>query len=230
MAAAKLNIVLDQGTAWSKRIVWTDANNNAINLTNYWVRMSVKKSYSDANAVIFATTDEPSANGSKIRLTPTNGIIDVTLAAGDITSAISGGLSTGVWDLEVVPPKQAVNFDGVNYTGLTMQVQTSQLLITANNAAAAYDTVFVPANGDRLIVRGSAQDGGVGDGYYSPLVVTATTILCHANGTNTGFSGGTVANPAVTLIKPDNTLAQKIIGGGVSVSKEVTTAEAHTFN
>ena len=103
MASAKLNIVLDEGSAWSKRIVWTDANNNAINLTNYWIRSSIKKTYG-ASTEILATTDETGPGSSIITMTAANGIIDVLFSAGDITAAIAGGFSTGVWDMEVVPP------------------------------------------------------------------------------------------------------------------------------
>ena len=229
MASAKLNIVLDEGTAWTKRIVWTDANNNAINLTNYWVRSSIKKAYSDSDAVLLATTDETTTLGSVINITPASGIIDIVFSAGDIQSAINAGLTQGVWDLEVVPPEATVTYGG-SYTTCLMTLNTGAVIFTANDVSANYVGTWDNASGDRLIVRGSAQDGGIADGYYMTDAVTTNTMSCHVLSTNTGFVGGSTANPSIVLIKPNTYLAQRVIGGGVSITKSVTTAEAHPFN
>ena len=229
MASAKLNIVLDEGSAWSKRIVWTDANNNAINLTNYWIRSSIKKTYG-ASTEILATTDETGPGSSIITMTAANGIIDVLFSAGDITAAIAGGFSTGVWDMEVVPPA-AISSYGTNYTNATLTINIgTQLKISSNHAESAFDTIWDTSDDtkNKIIVRGSTVDGGVADGYYKIIALNAQEIICAAH-LNTGFVGGATTNAGMVLIRPDVNYAQKIIGGGVTVTDEVTTDEAHPF-
>jgi len=230
MASAKLNIVLDEGSAWSKRIVWTDANNNAINLTNYWIRSAIKKTYQSTSNEMLATTDETGAGTSIITTTAANGIIDVLFSATDIAAAIAGGFRSGVWDMEVVPPAAVATY-GTNYTNATLTIfNSTQLKITSNHIDSAFDTVWFPADAtkNKLIVRGSTIDGGVCDGYYKVILCTATEMTCAAH-LNTGFVGGAATNAELVLIRPDVNYAQKIIGGGVSVTEEVTTSEAHPF-
>tara|TARA_Y100000593_G_scaffold82293_1_gene154534 strand:+ start:14598 stop:15296 length:699 start_codon:yes stop_codon:yes gene_type:complete len=230
MASAKFNITLDEGSAWSKRLVWTDANNNPVNLLNYFVRASCKKAYTDVNASIMATTHEASAGGSIITTTPANGIIDVIFSAADVASAVAGGMDRGVWDLEVVPPKALSSYGG-NYTQSSLSVQTGAVLITANHSDAAFDTFVKPD--DKVVIANSTIESGLADGLYQVFSVSATLLLCVAHlNTKDGvaFVGDLVTlNPNLVLIKPDEAMAQRLIGGNCVTSKSVTTeaGQAH---
>jgi hypothetical protein len=93
MPAAKLNLLVEQGATFSKRLVWRDKNKRPVNLTGYSAKMQVRSSAS-SDAVLFELS---TANG-RISL-PGSGIIQLEIEA-DATET----LVAGVYDLKLYAP------------------------------------------------------------------------------------------------------------------------------
>lgn len=100
MPAAKLNISIEQGATFSKRLVWRDKNKRPVPLTGYTAKMQVRPSATSATVILELST----ANG---RITfPGAGVIQLDVAAND-TDAIT----SGVYDLKLYAPSgQEIRF------------------------------------------------------------------------------------------------------------------------
>ena len=90
MPAAKLNLTVEQGTTFTKRLTWRDKNKRPVPLTGYTARMQVRPSVTSAEVILELST----ANGR------------ITLGAGgiiqlDLTPAETSALKAGVYDLEL---------------------------------------------------------------------------------------------------------------------------------
>ena len=93
MPAAKLNLTVEQGTTFSKRLVWKDKNRRPINILGWQARMQIRKTVSDANVIMELSTENgrivfPAAGTIEIRLSPLE------------TEAVQ----SGVYDMELVTP------------------------------------------------------------------------------------------------------------------------------
>lgn len=97
MPAAKLNLTVEQGTTYSKRLVWKDKNRRPINIVGWSARMHIRKTVADSVVILELT----SANG-RIAF-PAAGAIEIRL-----TAAETAALQPGVYDLEMVAPDGSV--------------------------------------------------------------------------------------------------------------------------
>lgn len=93
--AAYLDIPIEQGATWTLDISVTDDNGDAIDLTGYTARMSIRRDADDSTALIELTT----ANG-RISIAALTGIVTLVLTAAE-TAAITTW-TRGVYDLELV--------------------------------------------------------------------------------------------------------------------------------
>lgn len=93
MPAAKLNITIEQGATFSKRLVWRDKNKRPINMNGYTAKMQIRTSVTSAE-VLF----ELSTANERITLMA-GGVIQLDIAASD-TDSIKGG----VYDLKLYAP------------------------------------------------------------------------------------------------------------------------------
>lgn len=90
MAAAKLNLTIEQGTTFSKRLTWRDKSKRLVPLVGYTARMQIRASVSATEVILELST----ANG-RITLGAA-GTIDLNL-----TPAETSALKAGVYDLEL---------------------------------------------------------------------------------------------------------------------------------
>jgi hypothetical protein len=97
MPAAKLNLTVEQGATFSKRLVWKDKNRRPINITGWTARMQIRKIVADPNLILELST----ANG-RIVFTAA-GTIELRLTAQETST-----LQAGVYDLEMVAPDGSV--------------------------------------------------------------------------------------------------------------------------
>lgn len=93
MPAAKLNLTVEQGATFSKRLVWRDKNKRPVNLSGYTAKMQIRTSASSAE-VLF----ELSTSNNRITLLA-GGVIQLDISAND-TDTIKGG----VYDLKLYAP------------------------------------------------------------------------------------------------------------------------------
>jgi len=93
--AAYLDIPIEQGATFTLDISVTDENGDAIDLTGYTARMSIKRDSRETAALLELTT----ANG-RIIITAASGLVTLVLTAAE-TAAISTW-QRGVYDLELV--------------------------------------------------------------------------------------------------------------------------------
>lgn len=94
--STELNITIDQGSTWVKKLSWQDADGVAYNLTSYTARMQIRKNYADidkASPLLSLT------NGSGITLAASGDNVTITITDAQ-TQAIPHG--THVYDLELV--------------------------------------------------------------------------------------------------------------------------------
>lgn len=94
MAAGKLDLVIEKGATFIKKIYYKDKNKNVIDLTGYTARMQIRERSSSANYIVELTT----ANGGII-ITTSTGEIKLFISDTD-TSAITA--NKGVYDLELI--------------------------------------------------------------------------------------------------------------------------------
>lgn len=93
MAAAVKNLLIEQGATFRLVLrIRNAATQAAVNLTGYSARMHVRSTVASSSTLIEATT----ANG-KIVITPSTGVITVTLSATE-TAALT--FASAVYDLE----------------------------------------------------------------------------------------------------------------------------------
>lgn len=91
--ADTLDLSIDQGATFSRRLTWKDSNNTAINLTGYTARMALKKDKFQSAADLSLTTEN-----SGITLGGIAGTIDLL-----ITAAQTADLDASYfYDLELV--------------------------------------------------------------------------------------------------------------------------------
>lgn len=84
MPAAKLNLTVEQGVTFSKRLVWRDPKRRPVNLNGYTAKMQIR-SNSTSDQVLFELSTE---NG---RITmPGNGVIQLSISVAD-TFEVAGG-------------------------------------------------------------------------------------------------------------------------------------------
>lgn len=93
MPAAKLNLTVEQGADFFKRLIWRDKNKRPVNLTGYTAKMQVRSS-ATSPVVIFELS---TANG-RISF-PGGGAIELNIAANDTETIVSG-----VYDLKLYAP------------------------------------------------------------------------------------------------------------------------------
>lgn len=102
MAAGTLNIVIEQGATFQKKLTWADdidfpASGNAIDITGYTARMQLREEKDSPDPAILELTD---GNG-RITLGGANGEIDLFIDDAD-TEALT--IESGFYDLEVESP------------------------------------------------------------------------------------------------------------------------------
>lgn len=93
MPAAKLNLLVEQGATFSKRLVWRDKNKRPVNLTGYSAKMQVRSS-ATSSTVIFELSTE-------------NGRITLASAGAiqlDIDANLTETISSGMYDLKLYAP------------------------------------------------------------------------------------------------------------------------------
>lgn len=93
MPAAKLNLPIEQGATFSKRIVWRDKNKRPVNLTGYTAKMQVRTSVSSTTVLYELSTE----NG-RISM-PGGGVIQLDIPASD-----TDNIQAGVYDLKLYAP------------------------------------------------------------------------------------------------------------------------------
>jgi hypothetical protein len=93
MPAAKLNITVEQGATFSKRLVWRDKNKRPINLSGYTAKMQIRASATSTD-VLF----ELSTSNQRITLAA-GGVIQLDIAANDTDQ-----IKAGVYDLKLYAP------------------------------------------------------------------------------------------------------------------------------
>jgi tRNA threonylcarbamoyladenosine modification (KEOPS) complex Pcc1 subunit len=90
MPAAKLNLLVEQGATFSKRLVWRDKNKRPVNLSSYTAKMQVRATVASSDVIYELST----ANG-RITLSSA-GVIQLDISAADTST-----LKAGVYDLEL---------------------------------------------------------------------------------------------------------------------------------
>ena len=90
MPAAKLNLTIEQGTTFTKRLTWRDKNKRPVSLTGYTSRMQVRPTVTSAEVIL-----ELSTANNRITLA-TGGIIQIQL-----TPEETSAMKAGVYDLEL---------------------------------------------------------------------------------------------------------------------------------
>ena len=108
MPAAKLNISVEQGATFSKRLVWRDKNKRPVNLTGYTAKMQVRASASSPVVIFELST----ANG-RISF-PGAGVVQLDISASDTDT-----IGAGVYDLKLYAPAgQEIRFIEGKFTVL----------------------------------------------------------------------------------------------------------------
>ena len=158
-------------------------------------------------AMAAATLDSP----VRLDIQPVAWSGSAGLAKGDVTSF---NVDRGYYDIEVVPPLKESVYIG-SYTDMTIDCDggaSSKMRITANNAAASYNTKFEV---DELIVlRGSVNPAD--DGVYKVATVSATQIDCTTAGPS-GLAPYTT-NPKAKIFSFDENKLIRILQGRVTRS------------
>lgn len=93
MPAAKLNLLVEQGATFKKRLTWRDKNRRPVPLVGYTARMQIRPTVASTE-VIYELT---SANGRIVLTSP--GVIELNISDADTST-----LKAGVYDLELVSP------------------------------------------------------------------------------------------------------------------------------
>ena len=93
MPAAKLNLTVEQGATYSKRLVWRDKNKRPVNLTGYTAKMQVRATAASPVVIFELSTD----NG-RISF-PAVGVVQLDIAANDTDT-----IGAGVYDLKLYTP------------------------------------------------------------------------------------------------------------------------------
>lgn len=93
MPAAKLNLTVEQGATFVKRLVWRDKAKRPISLSGYTAKMQIRESASSATVLFELST----ANG-RISM-PGSGVIEMTIAVADTFN-----VKNGVYDLMLYAP------------------------------------------------------------------------------------------------------------------------------
>ncbi len=102
MTAGTLNIVIEQGTTFQKKLTWADdptfpAAGNPIDITGYTARMQLREEKDSPDPAILELTD---SNG-RITIGGANGEIDLFIDDADTEALI---IESGFYDLEVESP------------------------------------------------------------------------------------------------------------------------------
>lgn len=116
MPAAKLNLIIEQGTTWKHSLMLKAGGNTApaVNLLGFAARMHIRAELADTATLAELTTD----NG-RITITPATGQIDLTLSAAD-TAAL--GFERAVYDLELVSATGEVTRILQGFVNLSLEV------------------------------------------------------------------------------------------------------------
>lgn len=91
--ATKVNLIIDQGTTFSKSIDLKDANNNPLDVTDYESRGQLRKHYLSSNSISFSTS-------------LTEGQLTISLTANQTSSIVSG---RHVYDVELINPSGSIS-------------------------------------------------------------------------------------------------------------------------
>lgn len=116
MPAGTWNTVIEQGSDWSRSLLWTDSNATPINLSGYSARMQIRLDREPATPLIMELNSTPATGKGTITLGGAAGTIVLALtaaltAAMDFTGAQTGTVTEasetvegqlGVYDLELV--------------------------------------------------------------------------------------------------------------------------------
>lgn len=93
MAAAKRNIIIEQGATYTLNLIWKDSASVPVNLTGYSARMQVRRTFNSDDTLL----DLSSSNGD-ITLGGALGTIAIVASATD-TALIY--VKTGFYDIEL---------------------------------------------------------------------------------------------------------------------------------
>lgn len=91
--AARHDITIDQGSTFVYEAVWTDVDDNVIDLTDYKARMQARHSLDSEEAFLLLTTE----NGG-ITLDELNGKVILQMTPADTSALPAGG---GYYDIEL---------------------------------------------------------------------------------------------------------------------------------
>ena len=105
MEPGKLNLLVPQGTTWSKQLNWIDSDDDPVPLAGYTARMQVRKTVATQGTPVLSLTTE---NG-RITLGPGDGEILLSIDA-TTTAALPTNRVKQTWryDLELVSGGGAV--------------------------------------------------------------------------------------------------------------------------
>ena len=95
MAAATVNLTVEQGATWSQALQWkTGTPATAVDLTGYTARMDVRRTATSSETAVELTTEN-----SRIAITAGTGTVTLSLTAA-ITAVLTAG--SYIYDLELV--------------------------------------------------------------------------------------------------------------------------------
>ena len=92
-----IDLNIRKGSTFRRRFRWLDANNNAIDISNYDFRMSIKKNWDDTNVVLSLTT----ANGLTVDTTNSDAALNNAVhirISNTLTESLE--IESGVYDME----------------------------------------------------------------------------------------------------------------------------------
>lgn len=134
MPLAKRNFQVDQGSIRQIAVLWTDVDDEVVDLTNFILRMQIKNKVADDATVTYLDTDETKINLANLR---DKGIFIITFLA---TDSGSWDFRRAFYDLEMTP----VNLIEIGGTG-------------SNATYTSYDVDVFEVKG---ITVGPAEDSG----------------------------------------------------------------------
>lgn len=108
-ASNRVQWIIDQGATFKRRLEYTDANGDPIDLTDYNARMHVRPE-STSTTIYFNISTTPTSDGTGLTMTPLSGSVVLPITSGSI------GLTISAYSSSLVSFDQAY-FDVEIYSG-----------------------------------------------------------------------------------------------------------------
>jgi len=106
MAAGRYSFVIEQGATFQRQIIYTDADGDRVDLSNYGARMQIRPTV-DSNVVLVNLTSTLGSDGSGLRITAASGTIDIIISA---LSSSYLSFTEATYDLEIYSGSGATEF------------------------------------------------------------------------------------------------------------------------